>query len=614
MAFSNFLPCLMVAVPLVGAVLVLFLARAGIDQIRWTALVNVLVTFALSIVLVARYQVPTDTEARAAAEQPADPGEGPGGFDELDLASGPHPLQMRSVIPWLNWRPGSGGEGAPAGSVDTPVQLSFGVDGISLWLIVLSALLMIPAVLVSWESIRDRPAQFYALMLLLEAGLIGVFAAQDIILFYVFFEFTLIPLFFMVGIWGGTDRRWAARKFFIYTLAGSVLTFLGLIFIVLSEAWMTGNQTLTFSIPALTRGIQSAIAQSTEAAEYWDRVSPWVFVALFAGFAIKVPLFPFHTWLPLAHVEAPTAGSVLLAGVLLKIGSYGFLRFALPLTPGASVAHFDMVALLAVVGIIYGALLALAQEDIKKLVAYSSVSHMGFCLLGLFAFNTVGLTGGLLQMINHGLSTGALFALVGMLYERYHTRDIASYGGLARKYPVMTFCLLVVAFSSIGLPGLNGFTGEVTSLMGMFAASRLYGSLAVSGIILGAWYTLSLVRRTFFGRLREPVQEHAPAGHRHTHGAPQPAHAAEHEHAPLSDLNFRELAALAVLLVPIVWIGLYPQFFTRRMQPSLRPIVAALQSQGAPRFASRPVPPKVHSGRSAPAIVISSDPHSPSSD
>jgi NADH-quinone oxidoreductase subunit M len=237
-----------------------------------------------------------------------------------------------------------------------------------------------------------------------------------------------------------------------------------------------------------------------------------------------------------------------------------------------------------VIGIIYGALLALAQEDIKKLVAYSSVSHMGFCLLGLFAFNTVGLTGGLLQMINHGLSTGALFALVGMLYERYHTRDIASYGGLARKYPRMAFCLLVVAFSSIGLPGLNGFTGEVTSLMGMFATNRLYGTLSLAGIILGAWYTLSLVRRTFFGRLREPVQSH--------HQAPVVSHhqAHEHHHTALADLNLRELCALGVLIVPIFWIGLYPQFFTRRMQPSLQPIVAVLQENGAVMLSQRENP------------------------
>jgi NADH-quinone oxidoreductase subunit M len=398
--------------------------------------------------------------------------------------------------------------------------------------------------------------------------LIGVFAAQDIILFYVFFEFTLIPLFFMVGIWGGHDRRFAARRFFIYTLAGSLLTFLGLLFIVLSYWWMSPTHELTFSISRLTEGISQLTQSNHSAAVYWDGVSNYIFLALFAGFAIKVPLFPFHTWLPLAHVEAPTAGSVLLAGVLLKIGSYGFLRFALPLVPGACWFMFDFVAILAVIGIIYGALLALAQDDIKKLVAYSSVSHMGFCLLGLFALNAAGITGGLLQMVNHGLSTGALFAMVGMLYERYHTRDIAAYGGMTKRFPVMAFCLGVIAFSSIGLPGLNGFTGEVLSVMGMFASNRLYAALGLTGIILGAWYMLWLVQRTFFGRLREPVLE--------GHG----------DHKTPGDLNFREIAALAPILALIVWIGVYPQFFIRRMEPSISAVVQKLDAAKANRYAS----------------------------
>ena len=429
-----------------------------------------------------------------------------------------------------------------------------------MWLIALSALLMLPAVLVSWEAVQDRPAAFYGLMLLLEAGLIGVFSAQDIILFYIFFEFTLIPLFFMVGIWGGHDRRYAARRFFIYTLAGSVLTFLGLLAIVLSYHHMDPTQPLTFSIPALTEGISQQVAHNADAESLWHSISPWIFVALFAGFAVKVPLFPFHTWLPLAHVEAPTAGSVLLAGVLLKIGSYGFLRFALPLVPTACWAHFDLVSILAVIGIVYGALLALAQDDIKKLVAYSSVSHMGFCLLGLFALNGPGITGGLLQMVNHGLSTGALFAMVGMLYERYHTRDIGAYGGLARKFPVLGFCMGVVAFSSIGLPGLNGFPGELLSVMGMFAANKLYATIALTGIILGAWYTLWLVQRTFFGKLKEPVT----GSHNHE------------DESSIGDLNGREIAALAPILVLIFWIGLYPEYFIRRMQPSINHVVEKL--------------------------------------
>ncbi|MBI3860304.1 MAG: NADH-quinone oxidoreductase subunit M, partial [Planctomycetia bacterium] len=396
----------MVALPMIGALVVLAFARQGLAQVRRIALTNVLITFVLSLVVVSHYN--------------------PGKVGELKPSE---LIQMKTDLAWVGAYDTQGTFVGPG----PDIQFSLGVDGISLWLIALSALLMIPAVLVSWEAVQDRPAAFYALMLLLEAGLIGVFAAQDIILFYVFFEFTLIPLFFMVGIWGGHDRRFAARRFFIYTLAGSVLTFLGLLAIVLSYSWMSPGHELTFSIPRLTAGIANAVQTHPEAARYWDRVSPWIFLALFAGFAIKVPLFPFHTWLPLAHVEAPTAGSVLLAGVLLKIGSYGFLRFALPLVPAACWGMFHFVSILAVIGIIYGALLALAQDDIKKLVAYSSVSHMGFCLLGLFALNSPGITGGLLQMVNHGLSTGALFAIVGMLYERYHTRDIEAYGGMARK-------------------------------------------------------------------------------------------------------------------------------------------------------------------------------------
>lgn len=522
---------LMVALPAVGALLVLLAGRQGIEQVRRVALTNVLITFVLSLVVVGAY----------------DP-------QKVDEAGRPQLIQMRTNLAWVGSVDKAGNYSGPG----PDIQFAIGVDGLSLWLIALSALLMIPAVLVSWEAVQDRPAAFYALMLLLESGLIGVFAAQDIILFYIFFEFTLIPLFFMVGMWGGHDRRFAARRFFIYTLAGSVLTFLALLFIVLSFSWMSPGHEVTFSIPTLTEGIATLVRVDPQAAKYWMEASPWIFLALFAGFAIKVPLFPFHTWLPLAHVEAPTAGSVLLAGVLLKIGSYGFLRFALPLVPDACWYMFDFISILAVIGIIYGALLALAQDDIKKLVAYSSVSHMGFCLLGLFALNAAGITGGLLQMVNHGLSTGALFAMVGMLYERYHTRDIEAYGGMARKLPVLAFCLSVVAFSSIGLPGLNGFTGEVLSVMGMFANSRLYATLALSGIILGAWYTLWLVQRTFFGTLREPVAE--------GHGT----------HAEIGDLNFREIAALAPILVLIVWIGVYPQFFTRRMEPSINQVVKKL--------------------------------------
>lgn len=549
------IPFLMVALPLIGALFGFLTAGLGREHARRSALMNVVLTLGLAVWMVARYE-PT----------------------LVDGSGQPQLIQMATSLAWVaSVDPDSAPQDPTSHlGIGPDIQLALAVDGLSLWLIALSALLMIPAVLVSWEAVVDRAPAFYALMLLLEAGLIGVFAAQDIILFYVFFEFTLVPLFFMIGIWGGHDRRWAARKFFIYTLAGSVLTFLGLLAIVLSHSWLTGNAELTFSIPRLTDEMTAIVASNTEAAKYWATVSPWIFLALFAGFAIKVPLFPFHTWLPLAHVEAPTAGSVLLAGVLLKIGTYGFLRFALPLVPIGCFEYFDLVGILAVAGVIYGALLALAQDDIKKLVAYSSVSHMGFCLLGLFAFNATGITGGLLQMVNHGLSTGALFAMVGMLYERYHTRDIASYQGMARKYPVMTFFLMLIVFSSIGLPGLNGFTGEILSLMGMFSGGSgppyapLYAVLALSGIILGAWYMLWLVQRTFFGPLREPVLE-SPRGQAH-HGA---------EHAALADLNSRELWALAPVVLLIVWIGVYPQFFIRRLEPSVQQVVRHLRGETA---------------------------------
>lgn len=565
----------MVLLPLFGAAAVILASQlgAGLVFIRRLVIVNVLLTFLLSLGLVS-------------------------GYDPAKVVDGkPDLLQFRSDMTWL---------GSPVKSVDPAgpkivgpdIRVSLGVDGISLWLIALTALLMIPAVLVSWEAVQERAAAYYALMLLLEAGMIGVFAALDIILFYIFFEFTLIPLFFMIGLWGGYDRRWAARKFFVFTLAGSLLTFLGLVFIVLSHSWMmeaaTGTSVpLSFSIPELTSSIPVLLSNPNNAA-YWTAVGPWIFAALFAGFAIKVPLFPFHTWLPLAHVEAPTAGSVLLAGVLLKIGSYGFLRFALALVPGACWWAFDFVSILCVIGIIYGALLALAQDDIKKLVAYSSVSHMGFCLLGLFAFNNIGITGGMLTMINHGLSTGALFAIVGMLYERYHTREIEAFGGLATRFPIMAFCFIVVAFSSIGLPGLNGFTGEVTALLGMFKTRPVYGILSLTGIIFGAWYMLQLVRNIMYGRLKEPLTEgHGPNAAMAAHGAADASHghdphAHPHGHAaPVfmthhTDLNLRELAALVPLLVLIVWIGVAPQCFIKKMEPSIAQIVQGLEAARPP--------------------------------
>jgi NADH-quinone oxidoreductase subunit M len=447
---------------------------------------------------------------------------------------------------WLGWT------GAP---VD--IRFSVALDGLSLWLFALTSLLMVVAVLVGWEAIQEQAPLYYRLLLFLETGMLGVFVARDIILFYVFFEFTLIPLFFLIGIWGSEERRRAAMKFFLFTLAGSVLTFLGLLAIVLWDYYHPvgdpARWAMTFSIPDLTRSFQDRPMDPA--------VQLWIFLALFAGFAIKVPLFPFHTWLPLAHVQAPTAGSVILAGVLLKVGTYGFARFNVPMLPQATAALMPWLLWISLAGIIYGALVALAQRDIKRLIAYSSVSHLGFCMLGLFALNRLSVEGSVLQMINHGLSTGGLFAVVGMLYERYHTRQIADLGGLARRMPVLAFFMAVLTLSSIGVPGLNGFVSEFLILLGTFQRGwaeapaahwlqfRIIGVSGVSGIVLGAWYMLWMYQRVFFGPLREPE---------HNSDVETPR-----------DLCLREVCCLAPLLVFILWIGLQPRFFLDRMAPTL---------------------------------------------
>ncbi len=513
------LPLVTILVPLAGAVLIGPLSRLGHGAVRAGALCTTVVTLVLTCVIVVQF--------------PAD-GMAGDGFGVTTLA-------------WM-------GPGSPM-----DIRLDVGLDGLGLWLFALSALLMFTAVLVSWEAIDREVALFYAMLLLLEAGCLGVFAARDIILFYIFFEFTLIPLFFLIGIWGSEERQYAARKFFVYTLAGSLLTFLSLLAVVLWDARHTGR--LTFSIPELTASLQvHPIAPlSWQLAVFWG---------LFAGFAIKVPLFPLHTWLPLAHVQAPTAGSVFLAGIMLKIGTYGFLRFNMAMLPAATAVCMPILLWLAVLGILYGALVALAQRDIKRLIAYSSVSHLGYCMLGLFAANRLGVQGGTLQMVNHGISTGALFALVGMLYERYHTREMRQLGGLARRLPWLAFFMLVFTLSSIGLPGLNGFAGEFLVLLGMF--QRAWGSLppilpaqlhaisvlAVAGVVLGAWYMLWMIQRVFFGPLREPAE-----------GAGR----------VVRDLSRREVAALAPLAALVVWIGVQPSFFLHRMAPTLDRVTSVVQ-------------------------------------
>jgi NADH-quinone oxidoreductase subunit M len=423
------------------------------------------------------------------------------------------------------------------------VQFYLGVDGLNIWLILLTAVLMLPSVLVSWTAVSERVNEFFAWLLVLHTCMFGVFLSFDIILFYVFFELSLIPLFFLIGMWGGPDRRHAARKFFVYTLTGSFLTFLGLMAIVI--ACQSRGSELTFSIPRLVEIVGQQLALPDPAArQFWLSMQLFVFALMITGFAVKVPLVPLHTWLPLAHVEAPTAGSVILAGVLLKFGTYGFLRLTIPLTPDVSLSvGLPLITTLGVIGIIYGAFCAFSQNDVKRLIAYSSVSHLGTCMVGMFSLTMVGLAGSLLQMINHGLSSGALFLLVGVIYERYHTRKLTEYGGMAQRLPFFGFFFVFITLSSVGLPGLNGFVGEALCLMGIMEQEALAGTgmvltvLAVSGMIFGAWYLITMLRRLLFGSVKEP-EHHGPA---------------------IDDLKTREWVMLAPIALLCLVLGVYPQ-------------------------------------------------------
>ena len=410
------------------------------------------------------------------------------------------------------------------------IEYFVGVDGISLFLILLTTFLMPVAILASW-SVKDKIKEYLFFMLILETGMLGAFVALDLFLFYVFWEVMLVPMYFLIGVWGGTRRIYAAVKFVLYTMAGSLLMLVAIIYLATRHAQLT--QVQTFDLLQLYNLHLPFHEQS------------WLFLAFALSFAIKVPLFPFHTWLPDAHVEAPTAGSVILAAILLKLGTYGFVRFAIPLFPDAALAAAPIIIMLAVVGIIYGALVAMMQADIKKLVAYSSVSHLGLVMLGLFVFNLQGIQGGLYQMLNHGLSTGALFLLVGMIYDRRHTRMIEDFGGLWKQLPIFSAVLLVVTFSSIGLPGLNGFVGEFLILLGAFNASPPWAAAAATGVILGAIYMLWMFRRVIFGPLTNP------------------------ENQKLQDLNGREILILAPVLALIVFMGVYPQPFLSRMKPAV---------------------------------------------
>jgi NADH-quinone oxidoreductase subunit M len=425
------------------------------------------------------------------------------------------------------------------------VKYLLGVDGISMLLVLLTTLLGFVAVLSSWTAVRQRVRGYYAFLLLLQTGMIGVFVSLDLFLFYIFWEVMLVPMYFIIGVWGGERRVYAAVKFFIYTFLGSVLMLLGILALYFHHASATGDA--TFDVRVL---------QEMGTWNDWFDLQRWVWLAFFVGFAIKVPMFPFHTWLPDAHVEAPTAGSVILAGVLLKMGTYGFLRFSLPIMPDATRHFLPWVLGLAVVGVIYGAMVALVQKDWKKLVAYSSVSHLGLTMVGIFALNAQGLTGGVLQMINHGLSTGALFLIVGIAYERRHTRLIEDYGGLWSVMPIFGVFFMLMMLSSIGMPAIpgNGFVGELAVLVGAFRLpQKSWAVLAATGIVLGAVYMLWLYQRTMFGKLDRE------------------------ENRALPDLSPREILTLLPLTLLAFWIGLYPKPFFEILEEPVQRLVQQVE-------------------------------------
>lgn len=476
----------LILLPLVGALVIAFLPRANSLLIKTVALIFTLLELAFSVPLWFLY------DNDSAAMQ----------FSELS-----------------SWFPEWG------------MSYFIGIDGISLLLILLTTLLSVLCVLASWEDIKERTKEYYISFLVLETAMIGTLCALDLLLFYIFWELMLIPMYLLIGVWGGPRRIYAAVKFFLFTLVGSVLMLVAIIVLYFHFYQETGS--VTFNLLQLYQLDIPVTLQH------------WLFGAFALSFAIKVPMFPFHTWLPDAHTEAPTAGSVILAGILLKMGTYGFIRFAIPLFPAAAFGAAGLICALAIVGIIYGAIMCIMQADLKRLIAYSSVSHLGFVMLGLFTFNTQGVEGGIYQMLNHGIITGGLFLVVGMIYERRHTRMIADFGGLSKVMPVLAAFFMIITLASIGLPGTNGFVGEFLILLGAFQANKLYGVLAASGVVLGAVYMLWMFQRVMFGEVLHEINR------------------------KLRDLVRREMVILTVIVVFILLMGIYPKMFFAKMETTV---------------------------------------------
>jgi NADH-quinone oxidoreductase subunit M len=515
--------------PLAGAAVLLFVSRGQDETIRWIANAFGLAGFVVSIPLWFRFQPFGD------------------------------PWQF---VERADWIPSIG------------AMYFLGVDGFSALLVLLTTLVGAIAILSSWTAITERVKEYYIFLLVLQTGLIGAFVSLDFLLFFIFWEVMLVPMYFLIGMWGAGRPLYSAIKFFLFTLAGSVVMLLGILALYSFNHSATG--VYSFDI---TRFQQLSVP--------FD-VQKWIFLALFLGFAVKVPMFPFHTWLPDAHTDAPTAGSVILAAIMLKMGTYGFIRFSLPILPEATRYFVPLIAGLSIVGIIYGALLALAQSDWKRLVAYSSVSHMGLVMLGMFALTPVGITGSIVQQINHAISTGALFLIVGIVYERRQTNDIAEYRGLSKVMPVFATVFLVMTMSSIGLPALNGFIGEILILQGLYVVHKTWAAVAASGIVLGAAYMLWLYQRTMFGKIDNPAN------------------------AAMKDLNAREIATFVPLVALAIWIGIYPEPVLRRLQSSVGRVVIRVNSVYGPAIAkaeadcNRPAAPVVIPG--APAGLMLTPP------